>query len=123
MKKFLSFLLPVVAMLCLASCSDDDDLPNVDFNFTFENAVRVDGTIYVAVGDTLDVTSITVVNKEQGERSHYRSQLYLGRLLCRLKCRASLRLRHVYRRVLQSALTPSRLSVRYMPTTKLLLRL
>ena len=64
MKKILSFLFPVVALLCLASCSDDDDLPNVDFNIAFENAVQVDGKIYVAVGQDLNVSSITVINKE-----------------------------------------------------------
>lgn len=67
MKKFLSFLLPVVAMLCLASCSDDDDLPNVDFDIAFENAVQVDGKVYVAVGENLNVSSITVINNEQGQ--------------------------------------------------------
>ena len=67
MKKILSFLFPVVALLCLASCSDDDDLPHVDFNIAFENAVQVDGKIYVAVGQDLNVSSITVINKEQGK--------------------------------------------------------
>ena len=84
MKKFLTFLLPVVALFAMASCSDEHDLPDVDFNFEIENATRVDGTLYVVQGDTLEVQSVTVVNREEGKQAmitaadYYWDYYYLG---------------------------------------------
>lgn len=57
MKKLFSLLLPLLALITVASCSDDKDLPDVDFGFQFENAVRGDdGKLYVVAGDTLKIT-------------------------------------------------------------------
>ena len=61
MKKliYLLFLLPLAM---LASCHDDDDLPNVDITVTFDNVVANDqGVIYVVQGEELDVQSVTCV--------------------------------------------------------------
>lgn len=68
-KLFYSFLLavlPVMAM-SLASCSNEDDLPDVNIALDVENGTMVDGTIYVVQGDTLNVTGITVTNNEAGK--------------------------------------------------------
>ena len=84
MKKFLTFLLPVIAMFALSSCHDDKDLPDVDFNFEIANGTRVDGQLYVVQGDTLEIEAITVTNKEQGQgamitsASYYWDYYYLG---------------------------------------------
>ena len=58
MKKFLLSLLPVAALLMFASCDDDNDLPNVDISFTFDNARTDNGTVYVVEGDTLHLGGI-----------------------------------------------------------------
>lgn len=70
MKKFYLYLLAVaLPMLALtfASCNDDDDLPNVDISLEIAKGTIVDGTIYVAQGDTIDVASIVIVNNEAGK--------------------------------------------------------
>ena len=48
MKKYLLSILAALPMVfAFSACSDDDnDLPDVDFDFTFENAVVSDGTVY-----------------------------------------------------------------------------
>ena len=58
MKKLLFLLLAMPFIL--VSCSDDDDLPNVNFTVNYENAVDVDGILYVVQGDTLAFTGIYV---------------------------------------------------------------
>ncbi len=59
-------VLPVMAM-SLASCNDDDDLPNVDISLTVDKGTVVDGTIYAVAGDTIQIASIDVVNNEAGK--------------------------------------------------------
>lgn len=84
MKKYLILLLLLVPALALTSCHDDKDLPDVDFNFTFENAVNVDGTLYVVQGETMEITDIQVVNKDEGKgalitaANYYWDYYYLG---------------------------------------------
>ena len=74
-------LVPVLAM---TSCHDDNDLPDVDFDITFENAVEVDNQMYIAKGDTLKVTGITVINNESDDAalitsaSYYWDGYYIG---------------------------------------------
>lgn len=58
MKKILYLLLALPFALGFASCSDDDDLPNVTVTMNFSNAVAQDGIIYVAEADTLYLNSI-----------------------------------------------------------------
>ena len=65
MKKFIYLLVMLVPALALVSCHDDDnDIPNVDFNLSFENAVEVDGSLYVVQGETMKITGIDVQNNE-----------------------------------------------------------
>lgn len=58
MKKLLYLLLVLPFAMMMASCSDDDDLPNVTVTMDFGNAVVQDGTIYVAQADTLLLNNI-----------------------------------------------------------------
>ncbi len=59
-------VLPMMAM-SLASCNDDDDLPNVDISLTVDKGTVVDGTIYCVAGDTIQIASINVVNNDAGK--------------------------------------------------------
>lgn len=76
MKKFIYLLLLLVPTFGLVSCSDDDDLPNVTFDITFDKAVEHDGKVYVVQGDTAEVTSITVTNKEAGKAAFITDAIY-----------------------------------------------
>ncbi len=67
MKKILSMMLFALPLLALTACHDEDDLPDVDFNFTIENATRADGYLYIVQGETMEITSIEVVNKDSGK--------------------------------------------------------
>lgn len=58
MKKLLYLLLLLPLSLCVNSCNDDDDLPNVTVTMNFSNAVPQDGTLYVVKTDTLYLNSI-----------------------------------------------------------------
>lgn len=69
MKKLLLSLLPAAALLMFASCDNDNDLPNVDISFTFDNARTDNGTVYVVEGDTLHLAAITVTSLEQGKQA------------------------------------------------------
>ena len=69
MKKvfFYMLLLAALPIIGFTSCSDDDDLPDVDFSIQISDAVNVDGTIYVVRGDTLTIDSIGIVNNESNK--------------------------------------------------------
>lgn len=69
MKKTLFAALLALPLIGFVSCSDDKDLPDVDFTVDVENATRVDGFLYVVQGDTLVVESITVTNREEGKNA------------------------------------------------------
>ena len=56
------FALPLA--FTTTSCSDDDDLPNVEMSITVSGAECIDGTIYVVQGNTLNIESINVTNNE-----------------------------------------------------------
>lgn len=61
--KRLNFLaLALVAMLPLifTSCSNDDDLPEVNLAVAFSGASENDGTLYVMQGDNLVIDGLTV---------------------------------------------------------------
>lgn len=67
MKKILPLVILLVALpFAISSCSDDNDLPNVDYSISFSGATldSATGTLYVTQGDTLNVESITVSNLE-----------------------------------------------------------
>lgn len=58
----------MIPMLGFVSCSDDDkNLPNVDFSYEYEGAQLSDGKLYVAQGETFEITAINVKNNEQGK--------------------------------------------------------
>ena len=59
MKKlfYLLFLLPLAFF---ASCSDDDDLAQVDFSVTLSGVSQVDSKFYTVVGDTVSVDGVSV---------------------------------------------------------------
>ena len=86
MKKFIYLLLLLVAVPALVSCSDDDgnDLPNVDFDLSFENAVEIEGELYIVKGENLVISGIDVINKESGKgamitnASYYWDGYYMG---------------------------------------------
>lgn len=59
MKRIIYTLL-ALPLLMLAACSNDDDLPQVDFDVSFSGATNVDGTFYVIQGDQFTVDAITV---------------------------------------------------------------
>lgn len=66
-KHLLSLLAALPLVFTFGACSDDNDIPDVDFDFAFENAVVSDGTVYVVQGDEFEITSITVTNNEEGK--------------------------------------------------------
>lgn len=61
MKKLALSLLVLPMMAFIASCSDDDnELPQVDINFSYENAVVSSNEVYVVQPDTFVIESINV---------------------------------------------------------------
>lgn len=58
MKKLLYLFLALPFAMMVASCNNDDNLPNVTVTMDFGNAAVQDGTIYVAETDTLLINSI-----------------------------------------------------------------
>lgn len=59
MKKLL-YILMLLPLGFLASCSDDNDLPSVDLTVEMTGAADVDNTIYVVQGEDFGIESITV---------------------------------------------------------------
>lgn len=85
MKKYLFFLLALLPMaLAFSACSDDNDLPDVDFDITFSGAQNVDGVLYVVQGQPFEVTGIKVTNREEGKGAgisaadYYWDYVYVG---------------------------------------------
>ena len=61
MKK-LFYLLLALPLLSLVSCSDDDDMPNVEIIATFDGGTQVGDVYYVVQGDEFQVTGVNLVN-------------------------------------------------------------
>lgn len=59
MKKlfYLLFLLPLAFF---GSCSDDNDMAQVDFNVTLSGVTRVDNNFYTVVGNTVVIDGVSV---------------------------------------------------------------
>lgn len=55
--------------MMVSSCSDDNDLPNVDITMSFDNAVVDDGTVYVVQDSVFSITSITTKSVDSGKSS------------------------------------------------------
>lgn len=75
MKKLFFFLLAALPLMFTA-CSDDDDLPDVDFTIAVDGGVYADGAFYVVQGETFTIKSITVTNKESGKSAMITSATY-----------------------------------------------
>lgn len=54
-----AILLPIAAIFFLSSCSDDNDLPDVDISMTYSGAVKVDGTLYASNEEPMQITSLS----------------------------------------------------------------
>lgn len=57
-KLLLSLILALPLMLTFTGCSDDDDLPEVNVTFTFQNAVAKNGVIYAVESKPLGISNI-----------------------------------------------------------------
>ncbi len=75
-KKLMAAALLALPLIGFVSCSDNKDLPDVDYNIEIEGGTRVDGSVYVVRGDTLEVESITVSNREEGKAAMITSAAY-----------------------------------------------
>ena len=86
MKRFYFLFLTLIAALPLifTSCSNDDDLPEVDLTVAFRGATERDGTLYVARGDTLVIESLSVTpangskKATLGATAYYWNYQFLG---------------------------------------------
>lgn len=58
--KFLALALVAALPLIFTSCSNDDDLPEVNLSVAFSGATEKNGTLYVVEGDDLVIDGITV---------------------------------------------------------------
>lgn len=70
MKKFFTAAIILAAMpIMFTSCSNDNDLPDVNYSIEISGGVvdENSGTIYVVQGDTLNVESLSVTNVETGK--------------------------------------------------------
>lgn len=71
-KKFLPLALLLLALpFVLSSCSNDDDLPNVDYTLQFSGGVldQQTGFIYVVRGETLEIESLSVRNLDSNKNA------------------------------------------------------
>jgi hypothetical protein len=69
MRKFFVILMTIGLTMAFNACNDDDDLPDVTIDVQFTGAIHHNDTLYVALGDTIDFTSITVTNLEKGKKA------------------------------------------------------
>lgn len=77
MKKILSLLLLALPLtFALSSCSDEDDMPNVDMSLNISGGTMVDNTIYLVQGDTLVINGINVTNNEAGKAAAVTAATY-----------------------------------------------
>lgn len=80
MKKlfYLLFLLPLAFF---ASCSDDDEIAQVDFNVTLSGVTKVNNNFYTVVGDTVSVNRAYVTSKTDKAATLAGVRYYLNGLL------------------------------------------
>lgn len=70
MKKIIYLTLALIALpFVLTSCSDEDDLPNVDYVIEVSGGYidKTDGVIYAVRGTTLRVESLSVINLDSNK--------------------------------------------------------
>lgn len=58
-KHFYPLLLLALPFLFLASCNDDNDLPDVDINVSFNGLYEADGEVYALRDTPFEITSVT----------------------------------------------------------------
>lgn len=76
MKKLLYLLLVLPFAMMITSCSDDNDLPNVDVTVAFDNAAVKDGTVYAVEDSVLQITGITTKAVDSNKESALVNILY-----------------------------------------------
>ena len=64
MKKLFYLFMLLLPLGFITSCSNDDDLPDVNVTATFDNVVDDAGVLYVVKGDTLKLESLTVKSND-----------------------------------------------------------
>lgn len=69
MKKLFYLFLLALPLVGFTSCSDDDDLPDVDFIVDISGATFADNTIYCVQGETFTIESVDVVNNDKGKNA------------------------------------------------------
>ncbi len=81
MKRF--FYLLFVLPLFMVSCSDDNDVPNVNVYAEFSGGTRVDDVIYVVQGDTFSIDGINIESLDKksaliGGATYYWDYMRIG---------------------------------------------
>lgn len=76
MKKILLTLLMALPVIFLASCHDDDDLPNVNLNIEYSGGTIADDQLYVVQGDTLFVDKVSVTPAPESKNAAILSVTY-----------------------------------------------
>lgn len=69
-------LAAIPALIFMASCDHDDDLPNVTVSYDYSNATEVDDILYVVEGDTLTIDSVAVTPAQGTKDAQILSVLY-----------------------------------------------
>lgn len=79
MKKIIYLTLALIALpFVMTSCSDDDDLPNVDYKIEVSGGYidPTDNVIYIEKGNTLTIESLSVVNLDSDKPALINNALY-----------------------------------------------
>ena len=69
MKKLLYLLLVLPFAMMVSSCSNDNDLPNVDITMSFDKAAVKDGAVYVIQDAVFSITGITTKAVDSNQQS------------------------------------------------------
>ncbi|MDE6380922.1 MAG: hypothetical protein K2L11_10650 [Muribaculaceae bacterium] len=69
MKKLLYLLLVLPFAMMVSSCSNDNDLPNVDITMSFDKAAVKDGAVYVIQDSVFSITGITTKAVDSNQQS------------------------------------------------------
>ena len=69
MKKLLYLLLVIPFAMMVSSCSNDNDLPNVNVTMSFDNAAVSDGAVYVLQDSPFSITGITTKAVDSNQQS------------------------------------------------------
>lgn len=69
MKKLFYLLLALPFAMMVSSCTNDNDLPNVDVTVAFDNAAVENGTVYAVEDSVLQITGITTKAVDSNKNS------------------------------------------------------